>query len=149
MSIKTNQAIKISQKHLLGIQDLSINDEIEKLRLRTTSSLLSGRRDVIVIASVSCLYGIGNPVQFKENIINIKLTQNLSKRKLLKYFVQSLYTRSIDDCKKGNFRLIGDVIDIFPVYSDNPIKILFFGDEIEEIFSFCIDTQDIIENTKK
>ena len=126
-------------------KDLSINDEIEKLRLRTTSSLLSGRRDVIVIASVSCLYGIGNPVQFKENIINIKLTQNLSKRKLLKYFVQSLYTRSIDDLKKGNFRLIGDVIDIFPVYSDNPIKILFFGDEIEEIFSFCIDTQDIIE----
>ena len=126
-------------------KDLSINDEIEKLRLRTTSSLLSGRRDVIVIASVSCLYGIGNPVQFKENIINIKLTQNLSKRKLLKYFVQSLYTRSIDDLKKGNFRLIGDVIDIFPVYSDNPIKILFFGDEIEDIFSFCIDTQDIIE----
>ena len=126
-------------------KDLSINDEIEKLRLRTTSSLLSGRRDVIVIASVSCLYGIGNPVQFKENIINIKLTQNLSKRKLLKYFVQSLYTRSIDDFKKGNFRLIGDVIDIFPVYSDNPIKILFFGDEIEDIFSFCIDTQDIIE----
>ena len=126
-------------------KDLSINDEIEKLRLRTTSSLLSGRRDVIVIASVSCLYGIGNPVQFKENIINIKLTQNLSKRKLLKYFVQSLYTRSIDDLKKGNFRLIGDVIDIFPVYSDNPIKILFFGDEIEDIFTFCIDTQDIIE----
>ncbi len=126
-------------------KDLSINDEIEKLRLRTTSSLLSGRRDVIVIASVSCLYGIGNPVQFKENIINIKLTQNLSKRKLLKYFVQSLYTRSIDDLKKGNFRLIGDIIDIFPVYSDNPIKILFFGDEIEDIFSFCIDTQDIIE----
>ena len=126
-------------------KDLSINDEIEKLRLRTTSSLLSGRRDVIVIASVSCLYGIGNPVQFKENIINIKLTQNLSKRKLLKYFVQSLYTRSIDDFKKGNFRLIGDVIDIFPVYSDNPIKVLFFGDEIEDIFSFCIDTQDIIE----
>ena len=126
-------------------KDLSINDEIEKLRLRTTSSLLSGRRDVIVIASVSCLYGIGNPVQFKENIINIKLTQNLSKRKLLKYFVQSLYTRSIDDLKKGNFRLIGDVIDIFPVYSDNPIKILFFGDEIEDIFSFCIDTQNIIE----
>ncbi len=126
-------------------KDLSINDEIEKLRLRTTSSLLSGRRDVIVIASVSCLYGIGNPVQFKENIINIKLTQNLSKRKLLKYFVQSLYTRSIDDLKKGNFRLIGDVIDIFPVYSDNPIKVLFFGDEIEDIFSFCIDTQDIIE----
>ena len=126
-------------------KDLSINDEIEKLRLRTTSSLLSGRRDVIVIASVSCLYGIGNPVQFKENIINIKLTQNLSKRKLLKYFVQSLYTRSIDDFKKGNFRLIGDVIDIFPVYSDNPIKILFFGDEIEDIFSFCIDTQNIIE----
>ena len=126
-------------------KDLSINDEIEKLRLRTTSSLLSGRRDVIVIASVSCLYGIGNPVQFKENIINIKLTQNLSKRKLLKYFVQSLYTRSIDDLKKVNFRLIGDVIDIFPVYSDNPIKILFFGDEIEDIFSFCIDTQDIIE----
>ena len=73
------------------------------------------------------------------------MTQNLSKRKLLKYFVQSLYTRSIDDLKKGNFRLIGDVIDIFPVYSDNPIKILFFGDEIEDIFSFCIDTQDIIE----
>ena len=126
-------------------KDLSINDEIEKLRLRTTSSLLSGRKDVIVIASVSCLYGIGNPNQFKENIISIKLTQNLSKRKLLQYFVQSLYTRSIDDFKKGNFRLIGDVIDIFPIYSDNPIKILFFGDEIEDIFSFCIDTQDIIE----
>ncbi len=126
-------------------KDLSINDEIEKLRLRTTSSLLSGRRDVIVIASVSCLYGIGNPIQFKENIINIKLRQNLSKRKLLEYFVQSLYTRSIDDFKKGNFRLIGDVIDIFPIYSDNPIKILFYGEEIEDIFSFCIESQNIIK----
>ena len=117
-------------------KDLSINEEIEKLRLSTTSSLLSGRRDVIVIASVSCLYGIGNPVEFKKNIIEIKKNLAISRTKFLHQLVQSLYSRSNLDLTSGCFRVSGDIIDIFPSYANHAFKIHFFGDEIEEIEIF-------------
>ena len=114
-------------------KDLSINEDIEKMRLSTTSSLLSGRRDVIVVASVSCLYGIGNPVEFKKNLIELKTDQVISRTKLLHLFVQSLYSRTTDEFKNGNFRIHGDVVDIFPSYTDHAYRIHFFGDEIEEM----------------
>ena len=117
-------------------KDLSINEEIEKLRLSTTSSLLSGRRDVIVVASVSCLYGIGNPDEFKRNIIQIKKNETISRTKLLHKLVQSLYSRSNIEFSNGNFRVSGDIIDVFPSYADHGFKIHFFGDEIEEIEIF-------------
>ena len=93
-------------------KDLSINDEIEKLRLSTTSSLLSGRRDVIVVASVSCLYGIGNPIEFQKNIISLKVNQQLSRTTLLHKLVQSLYSRTEGEFQRGNFRIKGDTVDI-------------------------------------
>jgi len=117
-------------------KDLSINEDIEKLRLSATSSLLSGRRDVLVVASVSCLYGIGNPVEFKKNVIRIQRDQVLARTKLLHLLVQSLYSRTTADFRNGNFRVKGDVVDIFPSYADHAYRIHFFGDEIEEIESF-------------
>ena len=114
-------------------KDLSINEEIEKLRLSTTSSLLSGRRDVIVIASVSCLYGIGNPVEFKKNIITIEKNLVISRTKFLHKLVQSLYSRSNFELTSGSFKVSGDIVDVFPSYADHAFKIHFFGDEIEEI----------------
>jgi excinuclease ABC subunit B len=123
-------------------KDLSINEEIEKLRLSTTSSLLSGRRDVLVIASVSCLYGIGNPVEFQKNVIEVEKNQLISRTQLLHSLVQSLYSRTTAEFARGNFRVNGDVIDVFPGYADIAYKLHFFGDEIEEIESF-----DPIENT--
>ena len=117
-------------------KDLSINEEIEKLRLSTTSSLLSGRRDVIVVASVSCLYGIGNPSEFKRNIVQIEKNQIISRTKLLHKLVQSLYSRSNLEFLSGNFRVSGDIIDVYPSYADHAFKIHFFGDEIEEIEIF-------------
>jgi excinuclease ABC subunit B len=126
-------------------KDLSINEEIEKLRLRTTSSLLSGRRDIIVIASVSCLYGIGNPAEFKKNVINIKKNQIISKNNFLIKLVQSLYSRTTEELKRGNFRVQGDIIDIFPAYSDCAFKIHFFGNQIDEIESFDPSSIKIIE----
>ncbi len=131
-------------------KDLSINEEIEKLRLSTTSSLLSGRRDVIVVASVSCLYGIGNPIEFQKNIIKIEKNQKISRTKLLQKLVQSLYSRTTANFDRGNFRVQGDIIDIYPGYSDTAYKIHFFGDEIDEIELFdpinnkIIDDQDSI-----
>jgi excinuclease ABC subunit B len=122
-------------------KDLSINEEIEKLRLSTTSSLLSGRRDVLVVASVSCLYGIGNPVEFQKNVIAIEKGEVISRTQLLHRLVQSLYSRTTGEFNRGNFRVNGDIIDIFPGYADMAFKIHFFGDEIEEIESF-----DPIEN---
>ena len=122
-------------------KDLSINEEIEKLRLSTTSSLLSGRRDVLVVASVSCLYGIGNPVEFQKNVIAVEKGVVISRTQLLYRLVQSLYSRTTGEFNRGNFRVNGDIIDIFPGYSDVAFKIHFFGDEIEEIESF-----DPIEN---
>ena len=114
-------------------KDLSINEEIEKLRLSTTSSLLSGRRDVIVIASVSCLYGIGNPIKFKKNIITIEKNLVISRTKFLHKLVQSLYSRSNFELTSGSFKVSGDIVDVFPSYADHAFKIHFFGDEIEEI----------------
>ncbi|PKB43884.1 excinuclease ABC subunit B [Cellulophaga sp. RHA19] len=117
-------------------KDLSINEDIEKLRLSATSSLLSGRRDVIVIASVSCLYGIGNPVEFQKNVISIKKDQVISRTKFLHQLVQSLYSRTTEDFRNGNFRVKGDVVDVFPSYADHAFRIHFFGDEVEEIEAF-------------
>lgn len=117
-------------------KDLSINDEIEKLRLSTTSALLSGRRDVIVVASVSCLYGIGNPVEFKKNVIHIEVDQIIPRTKFLHQLVQSLYARTTADFIHGNFRVNGDIVDVFPSYADHAFKIHFFGDEIEAIEVF-------------
>ncbi len=130
-------------------KDLSINEEIEKLRLSTTSTLLSGRRDVIVVASVSCLYGIGNPVEFKKNTIQIKCNQVISRTKFMYNLVQSLYSRSNDDFKRGTFRVKGDIIDLFPSYSDIAYKIHFFGDEIEKISSFDPISFNTTESLKK
>ena len=114
-------------------KDLSINEEIEKLRLSATTSLLSGRKDVIVVASVSCLYGIGNPTDYKKNTINIDLNTKISRTSLLKKLSSSLYSRSTSDLSPGNFRVTGDVIDVSLSYRDCIIRINFFGDEIESI----------------
>lgn len=126
-------------------KDLSINEEIEKMRLSTTSSLLSGRRDVIVVASVSCLYGIGNPVEFQKNVITLKRDQVISRTKLLHQLVQSLYSRTEADFNHGNFRIKGDTVDIFPGYADYGVRVHFFGDEIEEIEAFNIQNNKVIE----
>ncbi|GGX09355.1 excinuclease ABC subunit UvrB [Aquimarina muelleri] len=126
-------------------KDLSINEEIEKMRLSATSSLLSGRRDVLVVASVSCLYGIGNPAEFQKNIISIQAGQLISRTALLHKLVQSLYSRTEADFKHGNFRIKGDTVDIFPSYADDAFRIHFFGDEIEEIEAFDVQTNAIIE----
>ncbi len=117
-------------------KDLSINEELERMRLSTTSSLLSGRRDVLVVASVSCLYGIGNPAEFQKNIVPVSTNQVISRTKLLQNLVQALYARTEADFVQGNFRVKGDTIDVFPGYSNLPFRISFFGDEIEEIASF-------------
>ena len=117
-------------------KDLSINEEIEKLRLSTVSSLLSGRKDVIVIASVSCLYGIGNPSEFKNNVVKISKSEVLSRSDFLKYLVQALYSRVESDLDRGNFRVKGDIVDVFPTYSDIYYKIEFYDNQVEEINSF-------------
>ena len=114
-------------------KDLSINDEIEKLRLSTTSSLLSGRRDIIVVASVSCLYGIGNPVEYKKNTINIDIKSSISRTELLKNLANSLYSRSQIELEPGTFRVQGDTIEVYLSYRDSKIRFSFFGDEIESI----------------
>jgi excinuclease ABC subunit B len=126
-------------------KDLSINEDIEKLRLSATSSLLSGRRDVLVVASVSCLYGIGNPIEFKKNVIRLHQDQVISRTKLLHLLVQSLYSRTTADFRNGNFRVKGDVVDIFPSYADHAYRIHFFGDEIEEIESFDPHNNTVLE----
>ena len=114
-------------------KDLSINEEIEKMRLSTTSSLLSGRNDVIVVASVSCLYGIGNPADYKKNTITLNKNSNISRTDLLKKLSHSLYSRTIDEIEPGSFRVTGDIVEVFLSYSDKIIRINFFGDEIEFI----------------
>ncbi|MBV6484536.1 MAG: UvrABC system protein B [Flavobacteriales bacterium] len=124
-------------------KDMSINDEIEKLRLSTTTSLLSGRQDVVVIASVSCIYGIGNPADFQENIIKIKVGDSIPRNKFLLQLVQSLYSRSETDFQRGNFRVKGDTVDVYPAYAEIAYRIYFFGNEIEDIESF-----DPINGTK-
>src|SRR5210317_2107506 len=114
-------------------KDLSINEEIEKMRLSTTSSLLSGRRDVLVVASVSCLYGMGNPEAFNSQVVQIKAGQRIARQKLLHQLVQALYARTTGEFKRGNFRVKGDTVDLFPAYGDLFYRILFLDDEIERI----------------
>jgi excinuclease ABC subunit B len=117
-------------------KDLSINEEIEKLRLSATSSLLSGRRDVIVVSSVSCIYGIGNPDDFHSNTVHIRTGQNIGRNIFLRKLVDSLYSRNELEFKHGTFRVRGDTIDIFPAYADIAVRVVFFGDQIEEINTF-------------
>ncbi|MBN8696877.1 MAG: excinuclease ABC subunit UvrB [Bacteroidetes bacterium] len=121
-------------------KDLSINDEIEKLRLSATSALLSGRRDVIVVSSVSCIYGIGNPMEFRENVINIKKGDIISRNKFLHRLVESLYSRTTEDFLRGNFRVKGDTVDINLAYADYSLRVTFWDDEIEGIEYFETST---------
>ncbi len=114
-------------------KDLSINDELEKLRLSATSALLSGRRDVIVVSSVSCIYGIGNPDDFTNGVVYLKTGQTVSRNKLLLDLVNALYSRNDVELNRGNFRVKGDTVDVFPVYADDAYRIIFWGDEIESI----------------
>jgi excinuclease ABC subunit B len=117
-------------------KDLSINKDIEKLRLSTTSSLLSGRRDVIVVSSVSCLYGIGNPADFHENVTKVNKGQTIGRNVFLRKLVDALYSRNEVEFNRGNFRVKGDSVDVFPAYADIAYRIVFWGDDIEEIYSF-------------
>jgi len=117
-------------------KDLSINKDIEKLRLSTTSSLLSGRRDVIVVSSVSCLYGIGNPADFHANVTNVTKGETISRNVFLRKLVDALYSRNEVEFNRGNFRVKGDSVDIFPAYADIAYRVVFWGDDIEEIYSF-------------
>jgi excinuclease ABC subunit B len=126
-------------------KDLSINDEIEKLRLSATSALLSGRRDVIVVSSVSCIYGIGNPDDFANNVIRLKTGDKISRNKLLWAFVEGLYNRTEAEFNRGNFRVKGDTVDVFPAYADYAIRIIFWDDEIESMESFNPTDGTIIE----
>jgi excinuclease ABC subunit B len=126
-------------------KDLSINEDIERLRISTSSALLSGRRDVLVVASVSCLYGIGNPVEFKKNVIPIETGQAISRTKFLHLLVTSLYSRTEFEVKSGTFKVKGDVITIYPSYGDSGYRVHFFGDEIDEIESFDLESNAIIE----
>ncbi len=130
-------------------KDLSINEELEKMRLSTTSALLSGRRDVLVVSSVSCLYGIGNPVEFEKNVVSIEKGQIIARTKLLQRLVQSLYARTEADFTPGTFRIKGDTVEVFPGYADEPFRIHFFGDEIEEIESFEATSGKVFERFEK
>ena len=127
-------------------KDLSINDEIERLRLSTTTSLLSGRRDVIVVSSVSCIYGIGNPVNFSNSIINIHVGQQIARNVFLRQLVDNLYARSTSDLSRGKFRVVGDTIDIHLAYADFGVRITFWGDEIEEIGIIDLTNMKVIES---
>ncbi len=117
-------------------KDLSINKDIEKLRLSTTSALLSGRKDIVAVSSVSCLYGIGNPDDFHANVTKVETGESVSRNLLLRKLVDALYSRSEIDFQRGNFRVKGDTVDIFPAYSDTAVRIIFWGDEIEKIYLF-------------
>ena len=127
-------------------KDLSINDDIEKLRLSTTTSLLSGRKDVIVVSSVSCIYGIGNPVNFSNSIITIEVGQKIARNLFLRQLVDNLYSRTTTDLKRGNFRVVGDTIDIHLAYADFGIRITFWGDEIDSIGILDLVNNKILEN---
>ena len=127
-------------------KDLSINEEVEKLRLSATASLLSGRRDVLIVASVSCIYGIGNPTEFHNSLIHVKIGSKVSRTQLLHSLVNALYSRALNEFGRGQFRVKGDVIDIFPAYADTGIRVQFFGDEIEKIQSFDPISGSVIFN---
>jgi excinuclease ABC subunit B len=126
-------------------KDLQINDEIEKLRLRTTSALMSGRRDVIVVSSISCIYGMGNPEDFANSVFKFAVGTRISRNAFLHRLVEILYARTTADFKRGTFRVKGDVVDIFPAYMDHAYRISFFGDDIEELTTFDITTGKTIE----
>jgi excinuclease ABC subunit B len=130
-------------------KDLSINEEIEKLRLSATSALLSGRRDIIVVSSVSCIYGIGNPSDFEKNVIPIERGQKLNRNKFLGLLVASLYSRSEAEFARGNFRVKGDTVDIYLAYADYALRVQFFGSEIEEIETFEVSTGRKIEKLER
>ena len=130
-------------------KDLSINDEIEKLRLATTSSLLSGKRNIIVVASVSCIYGIGNPAEFHKTIIHLKTGQKVTRNALLHLFVSALYSRKDVDPTRGNFRVRGDVVEVFLAYADEGLRIHFWGDEIERMERFDTLTNRTIETQQE
>lgn len=130
-------------------KDLAINDEIEKLRLSATSSLLSGRRDVIVVCSVSCIYGIGNPTDFKKNVIGIEVGQTISRNKFLHMLVGALYSRTTEEFQRGNFRVKGDTVDVNLAYADHSVRIVFFGDEIESIETFDPANGYVIQKFKE
>ena len=127
-------------------KDLSINDDIEKLRLSTTTSLLSGRRDVIVVSSVSCIYGIGNPVNFSNSTITIEVGQKITRNSFLRQLVDNLYSRTTTDFKRGNFRVVGDTVDIYLAYADFGIRISFWGDEIDGIGILDLVNNKVLEN---
>ncbi|HEY9004381.1 MAG TPA: excinuclease ABC subunit UvrB [Mucilaginibacter sp.] len=126
-------------------KDLQINDEIEKLRLRTTSALMSGRRDVIVVSSISCIYGMGNPDDFKDSVFKFAVGTRISRNAFLHRLVEILYARTTADFKRGTFRVKGDVVDIYPAYLDYAYRISFFGDDIEELSSFDPSTGKTME----
>ncbi len=126
-------------------KDLQINEEIEKLRLRTTSALMSGRRDVIVVSSISCIYGMGNPEDFKDSVFRFAVGTRISRNAFLHRLVEILYSRTTADFKRGTFRVKGDVVDIFPAYMDNAYRISFFGDDIEELSTFDVSTGKTME----
>lgn len=127
-------------------KDLSINEEVEKLRLSAIASLLSGRRDVLIVASVSCIYGVGNPTEFNKSLISIEKNQKITRTTLLHSLVNALYARTLNEFTRGTFRVKGDVVDVFPAYADNAIRIQFFGDEIEKIQSFDPLSGNVMDN---
>jgi excinuclease ABC subunit B len=126
-------------------KDLQINEEIEKLRLRTTSALMSGRRDVIVVSSISCIYGMGNPEDFANSVFKFAVGTRISRNAFLHRLVEILYSRTTADFKRGTFRVKGDTVDIFPAYMDHAYRISFFGDDIEELSTFDIGTGKTVE----
>lgn len=125
-------------------KDLQINDEIEKMRLSATSALLSGRRDVIVVASISCIYGIGNPVEFHKNVVDLEVGQRLTRNDLLHRLVTSLYSRAVSDFKRGNFRVKGDTVDVHLAYADHAVRIEFWDDEIERLSTIDPDSGQVL-----
>lgn len=130
-------------------KDLSINEEVEKLRLSATTSLLSGRRDVLIVASVSCIYGIGNPIEFNKSLIELELNSKITRTDFLHKLVNALYARTLNEFSRGTFRVTGDVVDVFPAYSDHAIRVRFFGDEIDKIQSFDPVSGNIIADFDK
>lgn len=126
-------------------KDLSINDEIEKLRLSASSALLSGRRDVIVVSSVSCLYGIGNPEDFDSNVVEVEQGKEIARNQFLRRLVDSLYSRNEVGFERGNFRVKGDTVDVYPAYADTAFRFVFWGDEVEEIYTFDPETGQTLD----
>ena len=127
-------------------KDLSINEEIQRLRLRATSSLLSGRQDVIIVSSVSCIYGIGSPSEYEKLIVTLETGQNIPRKTLLYDLVDLHYRRSDRDFTRGTFRVRGDVVDIYPAYSEEGLRVSMWGDEIEKMEIFDVDSGDILDN---